>query len=90
MDPSLVTINNIFLQYVEHIDHRGMTGNLTDMLLFLDTLAVPWDTVSPDAATHAGLIPNMPIPAFVISSEHQAVVAPIMNKLNTILMSLGW
>jgi hypothetical protein len=33
--PFVITVNNLFLQYIEHIDFHGCSGNLSDVLLFL-------------------------------------------------------
>ena len=36
LDPFTLTVANLFNQCIEHLDQDGMTGNLIDMLLFLD------------------------------------------------------
>jgi Fe-S-cluster containining protein len=36
VDPFILTVSHIFLQIIEHIDHPGLSGNLTDILLLLE------------------------------------------------------
>ena len=35
MDPFILSVNNVLMQFAEHIDRDGLTGNLTDVLLYL-------------------------------------------------------
>ncbi|MFH1580581.1 MAG: hypothetical protein ABIC39_00645 [Pseudomonadota bacterium] len=36
VDEFILTVNNIFLQYIEHIDLQGCSGNFTDVLLYFE------------------------------------------------------
>ena len=38
MDPFILTLNDIFLQHLEHIDAHGYTGNVVDVMQFFDGL----------------------------------------------------
>ena len=37
VDPFVFSVNSLFLQYIEHVDQNGYFGNLTDVLLFMQT-----------------------------------------------------
>ena len=37
IDDFVLAVNNIFLQVIEHVDQDRFTGNLTDILLFLES-----------------------------------------------------
>ena len=83
MEPFTVTVNNIFLQYIEHIDSGGFFGNLTDILLFM----------SKDENRKAffenslienppGLISNLPVKALMIPPEHRKKAEPVIRRLH--------
>jgi Fe-S-cluster containining protein len=72
MSPLTINVNNLFRQYIEHIDAGGMSGNLTDVLLnLLDE-------------SGTGLLSNRPISVLMIDPEHQQKLEGIMEELNTI------
>lgn len=85
MDSLVFTANNVFLQYIEHIDARGFSGNLTDVLAFM---------ASPEnrrqyRTNHlpnppANLIANRPIKVLMIPPEHRAQLQPILNRLQSL------
>lgn len=81
VDPFVVTVNNLLLQFIEHLDSGGATGNLTDILLFLargdhdENLDMPLP-VSP--------VRNRPIPALLIPPEHQERIKGLLSKLQSI------
>ena len=37
VDPFVISVNDVFLQYIEHIDSGGYTGNLIDVMTYLET-----------------------------------------------------
>jgi len=82
MDPLIVTVNNVVLQYLEHVDRDGYSGNLTDLLLFFSSgenrrryresvLGRPPE----------GLIRNRPIPALMVPPRHREKILPFINAL---------
>ena len=82
VDEFILTVNNLFLQYIEHIDPMGGTGSLIDMLLYFEDPgrmeAYQGETrITPDA----GLAPNCPIPVLMVPPEHRLRVQPILQKL---------
>ena len=85
VDPLVLTINDIFLQHIEHIDAKGYSGNFTDILLFLDR---------PEAAASyqqgqlgsppEGLLANQPLFTLMIPPEHREAVAPVLKAIRGI------
>jgi hypothetical protein len=85
VDPFVITVNNLFLQFIEHVDSQGFSGNLIDVLIFMaseknrrnyqrNTLDYP-DT---------GLISNLKITVLMIPPEHRVKIRPILNALKKI------
>lgn len=92
MPPRALTLANIFLQHVEHLDAAGFSGNLTDMLeLGLDTVStaapgtLPLLYLSLEKRQHSDkkemFIRNQPVPAWMIPPEHRAFAAPVLDAL---------
>ena len=86
VDPFVITVNNVFLQYIEHIDAQGYSGNLSDVLRFMrdeknrgqyeaGTLNPPADDL---------LIPNRPLKVLMIPPEHRDRIAPILEAIQKI------
>ena len=72
--PLALTITNIFLQYIEHVDHRGFSGNLSDMLaLSLENLT--------RFEKNQDCIKNMKMPVLLVPPEHRFAVAPLLTQL---------
>lgn len=86
MDDFLLTVNHLFLQYIEHIDTPGLTGNLVDVLLFLESEENRRAYGSGRIAAPSGrLSPNRRIPVLMIPPRHRARVQPILSDLNRLL-----
>ncbi|MBU4209520.1 MAG: hypothetical protein KKD12_07625 [Proteobacteria bacterium] len=85
MDPFVLTVNNVFLQYIEHIDQRGFSGNFTDVLLFMES-EDNRKNYSMEVLKEIGkdLIKNMPMPLLLVPPEHKQQIKPIINSLQTI------
>ena len=86
MDELILSVNHLFIQYIEHIDIPGMTGNLLDVLGFLE----PDSRRSAYACgriqgTPEHLIPNAPIPVLMIPPRHRQRIQPILKSLNALL-----
>jgi len=89
VDPFVLTVNSVFLQYIEHVDKDGCFGNLTDVLLFMQTedsrklfekeILKCEDT---------WMISNRPIKAFLIAPEHKARMEPILKALQNSFSSI--
>lgn len=82
MDEFIITLNNVFIQYIEHVDDSGYTANLTDMLLLFS------DKEKMDAYKNSGLtVPggNLPknsqIKMLMVPPEHRKRMEPILHRL---------
>ena len=77
MPPWALTVNNVFLQAIEHLDQNGYSGNLSDMLLL---------SVSGNDTKQASLfVKNEPIRFLMIPPEHRDVMDPIVKNLSELL-----
>jgi len=92
LPPYLLTLNNLFLQYIEHLDQDGFSGNLSDMLtLFLTGRDQEEDVeqiCSPMQSTDSRFIRNETVKVLMVPPEHQQKIRPIIERLNTILQGL--
>lgn len=84
LDDFMVTVNEVFMQYIEHIDQLGSTGNLTDMLIFfkhpenqkkyIDNTRLPWPE---------NILKNTAVPALMIPPQYREKIRPLLAELNT-------
>ena len=82
MSPFIVTLNNLFMQVVEHLDARGTSGNLTDMILWQTD---PQGKDAGMAVRPFHILNNVRAPVFMVPPEHQERVRPLMVQLSRIL-----
>ncbi len=83
MDPFLLSVGNVFLQFTEHIDQNGLTGNLIDVLQHLSDLSTrrqyeSGKTMEPKS----GLPVNHPLSVLMVPPEHRQKISPILKMLN--------
>ena len=85
MDPFVLTVNNVFLQYIEHIDQQGFSGNLTDVLLFMES-ENNRKNYNSELLKNSGkkLIINMPMSILLVPPEHEQQIRPIISSLQKI------
>lgn len=93
--PLALTINTIFLQYIEHIDSKGFSGNLSDMVSLylnqLDTygnggggsLYLSLENIE-DSDKTGGIIQNYKIPALMVPPEHRRDVESILKVISAL------
>ncbi len=84
--PIVLTLNNLFLQAIEHVDENGFSGNLSDLLTlvlsdnefvnFSDPSGIPYD---------GRFVSNEKIPVLMIPPEHRERVRPILEKLSVLV-----
>lgn len=83
MDDFAVTLNNVFIQYIEHIDNGGIFGNLTDVLL-----KVGGETGSgqPDVddAGNPLFVENCAVEMLMVPPEHQERIREVIQELQKI------
>ncbi len=85
VDSLVLTVHNLFLQFIENVDFQGFSGNLIDILTFMASKKnrhnYKIDTLeNPDAI----LIPNMRIKVLMIPPEHRVKIMPILKDLQSI------
>lgn len=86
IDAFTLTVANLFNQFIEHLDQNGMTGNLMDVLLFLDDKNNLSAYQSDKMKTSAkGLISNSPIPVLMIPPEHRELIEPLLKALKKVV-----
>ncbi len=79
------TVNNFFLQNIEHLDDGGCTGNLSVVLNFLmSERRLEEYKEGGTKCSGNGLIPNRPIEIFMIPPEHLSKIDPLIQKLREI------
>ncbi len=85
VDSFTLSVNYLFLQYIEHLDEKGGFGNLIDIALFLEN-GTHRQTYEKQAINTSGtsLINNQTISVLMIPPEYRARMEPILNKLNAI------
>jgi hypothetical protein len=82
VDSLVLSVNQLFLQVVEHVDAAGWSGNLIDILTFMAHKDNRFDYEQNRLKnTAAGLIANRPIKALMIPPEHRLQMQPIINAL---------
>ena len=90
VDSFILTVNNLFLQFIEHVDSQGFSGNLIDVLKFMASKKnrhnYKRNTLdNPDT----GLIPNLKITVLMIPPEHRVKIKPILKDLQSINPNIG-
>lgn len=85
IDEFVLTVNNVFQQTIEHIDEDGMTGNLIDVLLFLQSVKNREFYQAGKVPTGGtGLIPNTRAPVLMIPHHHRVRMQPILRAIQNI------
>ena len=85
MDPFILTVNDVFLQYLEHIDAQGYTGNFADVMKFLASDENRQEYVAGRlGAPPEDLVANQPVFVLMIPPEHRERVQPLMNQIRGI------
>ena len=85
VDPFVMTVNNLFLQFIEHVDSQGFSGNLIDVLKFMAS-KTNRQNYEKNTLNHpdSGLIPNLKITVLMIPPEHRIKIQPILKNLQSI------
>lgn len=70
-----LTVNNVFMQYIEHMDCNGVSGNLSDMFLALagDNLPVLPITIR-----------NQRMGGLMVPPEHRQRIGPLLQEMTMI------
>jgi Fe-S-cluster containining protein len=78
IDDYLLALHTVFMQFIEHTDASGCTGNLIDMLM------APLTGGQPE---QSGFIPNRSIEMILMPPEFQNRARPILEKLGALFNS---
>ncbi|MBF0113303.1 MAG: hypothetical protein HQK74_11320 [Desulfamplus sp.] len=79
IDEYMVTLSNLFMQYLEHVDNGGYFGNLSDILLLeADNKKYGLANLSEN------LLVNKPIEMLMVPPEHRGKIAKIINAIQKI------
>ena len=82
VDPFVITANTLFLQFVEHVDAMGFSGNFTDVLLLLASKENrDHYKINTLKRAGAGFIPNLQITVLMIPPEHRIKIKPLLDAL---------
>jgi hypothetical protein len=85
MDPFILTVNDVFLQHLEHIDAQGYTGNFADVIQFLESDQHRQDYATGRlGAAPTGLVANQPVFVLMIPPEHRERIQPLMVEIRSI------
>lgn len=90
MPPLLLTVSTIFLQYIEHLDAQGISGNFLDLAGQYVSLEEPENFFyekNGDSTQINGFIRNRRIPALMVPPEHRSQVASLVRELNSFILT---
>ena len=81
MDAFTLTVNDAALQIVEHADRPGVSGNLSDVLAYLDDENVRESYMKGRLQERENLLENRPAPALVSPREHQGRLMALLGEV---------
>jgi len=85
VDPLLLTVNMLFMQFIEDIDQDGLFGNMTDVLLCLKSeVHRKQYEIHPNLNRSPGLCVNRRIPGLLVPPEHHAKIQPLLDQIKKI------
>ena len=82
VEPFAMTINTLFMQFIEHIDAMGFSGNFSDILLLMVSNENRGD-YKMNTLNHPGadLVSNCKIKVLMVPPEHRIKVKPVIDAL---------
>ncbi len=80
MDDYVLALNTVFMQFIEHLDAAGCTGNLIDLL----PLTASADGREGRIGLENGFVPNRPIEIIMLPPEYQDRARAILEKLGAL------
>ena len=86
MPDEVLAANNLVLQFVEAIDVNGLSGNLTDILVFLSNPGHLSKCKNMEKLSATDILAgNHPIPALMVPPEHQDRLQPLLQSIQQML-----
>ena len=83
--PSVVTVNSLFMQIIEHLDQGRYWGLMNALLGWLLTSG---SQRAGEAGNPSGLATAQPVPGFLVPPEDQPVVEAVLAELAAVGVSL--
>jgi Fe-S-cluster containining protein len=82
VDPFAMTLNTLFMQFIEHIDPMGFSGNFADVLLLMASKE-NCGNYKMNTLNHPGadFVPNLKIKVLMVPPEHRIKVKPVIDAL---------
>ena len=89
VDSFVMTLNTLFMQFVEQIDFMGYSGNFTDVLLLMASNENRND-YKKNILKHPGadFVSNLKIKVLMVPPEHRVKIKPVMDSLLYLLRPL--
>jgi hypothetical protein len=89
VDSFVMTLNTLFMQFVEQIDFMDFSGNFADVLLLMASNENR-DNYKKNTLKHPGtdFVSNLEIKVLMIPPEHREKVKPILDVLFSLLKPL--
>ncbi len=86
MDPVVMTVNDVFMQFIEHLDAGGYSGNFTDVLHLVSNKKNR-DLYEQNElqGQYESLLSNLPIPMLMVPPEHRKKIEPLFSALNSFM-----
>jgi Fe-S-cluster containining protein len=84
MPEFVLTANNVFLQYLEAADSRGVSGNLIDVLLYFHKSDDAMDIRRFVQNKSKRVLANRAMPALMIPPEHRRRMTPLLEKIQAV------
>jgi len=82
----VLTVNTVFMQIIEHLDQKGLFGNMTDLLRWLAVEANRKAYQTGNLASAArGLIMNRSLPCLMIPEEHREEIRELLVELQEVI-----
>ncbi|MCG2751969.1 MAG: YkgJ family cysteine cluster protein [Desulfobacteraceae bacterium] len=82
VDPFVLTVNTVFLQFIEQMDTPGLYGNFSDVLRFLDSESHREVYEGGQlAGLPQGLVFNRSIPVLMVPPEHRDQIKTLLTRL---------
>ena len=85
VDPFVMTLNTLFMQFIEQIDSKGFSGNFADVLLLMASNENRGN-YKRKILTYSGadFVPNLKIKVLMVPPEHRMKVKPVLEALLSI------
>jgi len=89
VDSFVMTLNTLFMQFVEQIDFMGFSGNFADVLLLM-TFNKNRDNYKKNILNHpgTGFVSNLEIKVLMVPPEHREKAKPVLDALFSLLRPL--